>query len=470
MTFISYAQNGEDVMLLRALRHVENGFYIDVGAQDPIEDSVTKAFYDRGWRGINLDPVDHWYQKLLQDRPRDINLRVAASDHRGSMHLYEVADTGLSTADSSFAAQYLSSGRTVAEYEVECRTLDEICEEHHVGDIHFLKIDVEGVEAVVLGGLSLDRIRPWIIVVEAMLPNSQTPAWADWDPLLVGHRYGCVYEDGLNRFYLADERSELKEAFRFPPNIMDDYVPRRIDAALKYLHDENARRESALDELRAALRQSTVARLDQERVIAELQCENERREAALSELRAAFQCENERREVALSELRAAFASQTRELQSLQTMADQLHGQIGTMNLALAGQREEILVRDRIIASSAEVIEALHNSTSWRVTAPLRWSSGVLRRGLLRSMRPIALWVRPALQCLARVSWLHALITRAFGADSRAEARIRWYLFGPPAPPDSLPNPIRNEQMTRSAARVLGEIEKRKHTAVRDRKE
>jgi hypothetical protein len=47
MSFISYAQNLEDVMLYRALKHVECGFYIDVGAQHPVIDSVTKAFYDR---------------------------------------------------------------------------------------------------------------------------------------------------------------------------------------------------------------------------------------------------------------------------------------------------------------------------------------------------------------------------------------------------------------------------------------
>ncbi len=34
--FISHAQNFEDVILWRALKHVQNGFYIDVGAQDPV--------------------------------------------------------------------------------------------------------------------------------------------------------------------------------------------------------------------------------------------------------------------------------------------------------------------------------------------------------------------------------------------------------------------------------------------------
>ena len=55
--FISYAQNFEDVILWRALKHVENGFYIDIGAQDPVIDSVSRGFYEKGWRGLHVEPT-----------------------------------------------------------------------------------------------------------------------------------------------------------------------------------------------------------------------------------------------------------------------------------------------------------------------------------------------------------------------------------------------------------------------------
>ena len=51
-TIVSWAQNGEDIVLRRALRDVAIGVYIDVGAADPDRDSVTKLFYDMGWHGI----------------------------------------------------------------------------------------------------------------------------------------------------------------------------------------------------------------------------------------------------------------------------------------------------------------------------------------------------------------------------------------------------------------------------------
>jgi hypothetical protein len=55
MSFVSYAQNFEDVMLWRALRDIKGGFYIDVGANSPGMDSVTKAFYDRDGAVLTLN-------------------------------------------------------------------------------------------------------------------------------------------------------------------------------------------------------------------------------------------------------------------------------------------------------------------------------------------------------------------------------------------------------------------------------
>ena len=84
MTFISYAQNYEDVMLWRALKHIDKGFYVDVGANDPIIDSVTAAFYERGWRGINIEPMRSYHEHLCAARPLDINFRLPRPTRKGS--------------------------------------------------------------------------------------------------------------------------------------------------------------------------------------------------------------------------------------------------------------------------------------------------------------------------------------------------------------------------------------------------
>lgn len=48
-------------------------------------ESVTKAFYELGWRGINLEPVGESYEKLQEDRPEDINLQVAVGAFEGEV-------------------------------------------------------------------------------------------------------------------------------------------------------------------------------------------------------------------------------------------------------------------------------------------------------------------------------------------------------------------------------------------------
>ena len=78
-TFISYAQNCEDVLLNRVFRDKVDGFYIDIGALHPTSDSVTKAFYNRGWCGINIEPIQEYYRVFCQDRSRDINLNIAVN-------------------------------------------------------------------------------------------------------------------------------------------------------------------------------------------------------------------------------------------------------------------------------------------------------------------------------------------------------------------------------------------------------
>lgn len=225
MSFISYAQNGEDVMLMRALGHIERGFYIDVGANHPADDSVTKAFYDRGWRGLNIEPLSEHITQLRAERLRDINLQLAVGPCAGEITLYNTPVRGLATASAEVAERHASQGLATIASVVPMRPLTDICAEYaHGQDIHFLKIDVEGFESDVLKGMDFQRFRPWIVLVEATLPNSQQIN-ADWEPMIVGAGYRWVYFDGLNRYYLADEHADLTGAFNAPPNVFDDYIP-----------------------------------------------------------------------------------------------------------------------------------------------------------------------------------------------------------------------------------------------------
>jgi FkbM family methyltransferase len=252
VTFISYAQNFEDIRLWRALKFFENGFYIDVGANDPIHDSVTKAFYDRGWSGINIEPMQSFHDALVQQRPRDTILQCIASDAPGEITFYGIPGTGLSTADPVIAQERKERGLEVQSQIVKARTLTSICEEHAADrPIHFLKIDVEGHEETVLRGMDFSRFRPWLILIETPFERDHT-----WEYLITDAGYQNVCFDGLNSYFLADEHLNLKPAFDMPPCQLDNF---QLCLGHPFAHPVSPSEADALAQISAATQRAERA-------------------------------------------------------------------------------------------------------------------------------------------------------------------------------------------------------------------
>jgi len=221
--FVSYAQNFEDVMLWRALQHVDKGRYVDVGAQDPVADSVSQAFYERGWRGLHVEPSAQYARKLREARPDETVIEAAAASKTGHLEFFEIADSGLSTADAKIAARHQKSGFTVKKVVVPCVTLDPVLERAGA-EVHWLKIDVEGFEREVLAGWRASAVRPWIVLIESTRPLLDTQSHRAWERLILHKSYAFAYFDGLNRFYVSKEHPELMAAFTRGPNVYDRFA------------------------------------------------------------------------------------------------------------------------------------------------------------------------------------------------------------------------------------------------------
>jgi FkbM family methyltransferase len=224
MPFISYAQNKEDVLLWRALKHITEGRYIDIGSWHPVMDSVTKGFYEIGWRGINIEPVKYYAELLRKDRPEDIVLEKVVSEKIGKIEFYEIEKSGLSTLNSDIARQHALNGKDVIAKDIETIQLNPESLKLSNRDIHWMKIDVEGAEFEVLKSWDSTNIRPWIIVIESINPLSQKKEKSKWRDILLNARYSFAYFDGLNDFYVSNEHSELIKSFDAPISIFDDYI------------------------------------------------------------------------------------------------------------------------------------------------------------------------------------------------------------------------------------------------------
>ena len=252
---MSYAQNFEDVFLRRCFHHVERGFWIDVGAWMPREDSVTYALSARGWRGINIEPVPDHLAAFVEQRPRDVNLGVLAGSAAGERTLHRVADTGLSTTIEAFAEEARGDGHAVESSTIEVRTLDDIWDEHVAPGtaVHLLKVDAEGAEADVLAGIDLVVHRPWVLCIEANLPNERDLVDVSWEPAVIAAGYAFAYYDGLNRWFVADEHRELERHFTSPVSVFDDVIGARANDHIEMLAAEEHRLSQEVARLEQAL-------------------------------------------------------------------------------------------------------------------------------------------------------------------------------------------------------------------------
>jgi len=223
---VSYAENGEDVILRRVFSGPK-GFYLDVGAAFPTVASITKHFYDQGWHGINIEPHKGMCAMLKKARSRDINLDCAIGSRPGRAVMSHFSDSfGLSTLDAQVTKQHVAAGRTVSTTSVTVRTLDDMLQ-HYAKRKHidFMKIDVEGGEEDVLRSCNLAQWDPTVLVVESTVPTSQKPSYRDWEGIVLRAGYRCALFDGLNRYYAKKNDKRMLQLLSLPPNPFDEYVP-----------------------------------------------------------------------------------------------------------------------------------------------------------------------------------------------------------------------------------------------------
>jgi len=213
---VVYNRDFIDFILFHVLKDVEEGTYIDVGANDPWHESVTKIFYEHGWSGINIEPQKE-YQDLLQtDRPRDVNLCVGAGDREAEMVLY---------GDLQGATMERTLGDEKIQTTVKILPLTKIIDENlHPGtDVHFCKIDVEGFEKQVLEGLDLNKYRPWVFAIESVDPRNRKSTFEKWEYILTDNGYVLALGDTYNRYYVDSKYPNLKDRFVCKEELFEMY-------------------------------------------------------------------------------------------------------------------------------------------------------------------------------------------------------------------------------------------------------
>ena len=212
-----YSQFYEDYILGYVFKDQKSGFYVDVGANDPDQSSVTKYFYLAGWRGINIEPIPELVEKLNKSRPEDTNLGVAISDRPGALTFYKGLHeaSGLSTLSAKIAASHRVKGFEFAKIKIPVTTLNTVLDEHAKDrpEITFINVDVEGFEKQVFSSVDFKRYHPRVIMAESTAPLTEVATHHLWESILIDNGYIFAMDDGLNRYYVHSSQERLLPKF-----------------------------------------------------------------------------------------------------------------------------------------------------------------------------------------------------------------------------------------------------------------
>jgi FkbM family methyltransferase len=167
-----YSQFGEDHLLAEFFRNKPSGLCVEVGANDGINGSTTLYFESLGWNCILVEPNPALCEAISKFRTAQL-FSCAASNNIGVVVLHVVGGAehadGMSTisADEQSHRSFMAHGFTSTPITVKTNLLDNILTEAGVDSpIDFISIDVEGHELQVLQGLSLNRWKPRLLLIE----------------------------------------------------------------------------------------------------------------------------------------------------------------------------------------------------------------------------------------------------------------------------------------------------------------
>jgi FkbM family methyltransferase len=430
---VSFSGNQEDVRLRRVLELLPTTNYVDVGAGDPVDGSVTYWLYTQGWRGVLVEPGTRG-DRLTQVRPEDLVVAAAVGSGSGEVVLYETfPDAGMSTMRTDRLPDVLALGQTVRERRMPVLSLTEVFERAS-GSVSVLSVDVEGAEGDVLGSLDWEAHRPVVVVVEAILPWQAVSTRPDFEHHLQAADYPEVAFDGVNAYYV-DRRfpgfDEVAAALAYPVSLLDRWEPHTAVQARK--DAEAARAEflgvrEEVEETAAALSRARAEGDQARKALTRSQDEADELRSALDRARA---------EAALGRQTAQRLAEERD------RGDDLEHR-------LAQAEQELDARARRLELLSGQLDEVLSSTTWRYASPVAHVVASRAGRLRRLRRPDELLAQVRRQAADRAE--QALMRRA-GPAGRALLAVQRHThpaFLAPAPER---HPV-SEQTWRNRAEVV----------------
>ena len=167
-----WSQHEEDGFLARELAgSIQDGYYVDVGANHPARLSNTYRLYNLGMRGLCIEPNEMLCELIARYRAEDEVVAVAVGPEEKLVRFYELARHDFSTFSEEEYKSRIAHGHRLrrAAYKPVFRlsTILQSCRPPGRTRFELLSVDTEGWDEMVLRSNDWQQFRPRLIAVEA---------------------------------------------------------------------------------------------------------------------------------------------------------------------------------------------------------------------------------------------------------------------------------------------------------------
>ena len=204
-----YAQYQEDKILNTILENKKDGFFIDVGANDGKIGSNSFFFEQLGWKGILIEPILEFCEKMKVFRKNSeiINAAVGNPKQPTEIDFFEVEGVNVLSSLNPDVRRVEKEKGKIQKRKVQLMSLNQILGNKNVTSIDFISIDVEGLEPEVLRGIDLEKYQPRFLIIEGNYAGGDKTV----DKILSKADYQPVLRTGCNDWYCKTQDPFFKE-------------------------------------------------------------------------------------------------------------------------------------------------------------------------------------------------------------------------------------------------------------------
>ena len=186
--------HSDEQRAVQAFFQSRRGYFVEVGANEPIARSQTFHLEQLGWTGVLIEPQPDLAKALRESRGAIVYAVACSSpENAGRSMPLKLADA-YSTLNASL---HDPSAKVTGLIDVPIKTLDEVLADARApSPIDFLSIDVEGHEHEVLRGFDFERWRPRLVLIEDHVLDRRLHNH------LVSRGYVWIRRTGLNSWYV----------------------------------------------------------------------------------------------------------------------------------------------------------------------------------------------------------------------------------------------------------------------------